>query len=95
MPDMLEYQTTFNIVREADLLDAYDFDRSMIFHMQRNKESLANAYTNACELFETRVLKHNENGLLLTKYSRAEHQRLSEIAIKRMHHWKRIFKNTS
>ena len=32
-PDMGEYQTAYNIVREADLLCAYDFDRCMIYQM--------------------------------------------------------------
>ena len=92
MPNMGEYQTAFNIVREADLLDAYDFDRSIIYHMNRNGKSIEEAYDNACELFETRVLRHEQDGLLLTRYAKNAHSALAENAIKRMHHWRRILR---
>jgi hypothetical protein len=90
MPDLGEYQSAFNVVREADLMDAYDFDRSMLYHMHRNEEPLENSYKNACDLFETRVFRHMDNGLLLTKYARKEHGALVQNALKRMYHWKRI-----
>lgn len=92
IPDLREYQTAFNIVREADLLDAYDFDRSMIYHMNRNGKNLEEAYDNACALFENRVLKHYEHGLLTTRYAKNAHYVLAENAIKRMHHWNKIIK---
>jgi HD superfamily phosphodiesterase len=94
MPDLGEYQTAFHIVREADLLDAYDFDRSMIYHMLRNGESLENSFENARDLFETRVLRHAEDGLLYTRYAKHEHPVLSDVAINRMYHWRRILRYT-
>ena len=92
MPNLGRYQTAFNIVREADLLDAYDFDRSMIYHMQRNGKNVEDAYNDARDLFENRVLKHNEHGLLLTRYARCKHVQLSQTAVKRMYHWQRSLK---
>jgi HD superfamily phosphodiesterase len=90
MPYLGEYQTAFNIVREADLLDAYDFDRSMIYHMQRNGKTLQESYEDACELFENRVLKHADDGLLVTRYAMNQYETLSQKAIMRMYHWKRV-----
>ena len=89
MPDFGEYQTVFNIVREADLLDAYDFDRSMIYHMNRSKRPIEDAYANAHDLFEKRVLRHMDDGLLLTQYAIRSHPELSRHAILRINEWKR------
>ena len=92
MPMLGKYQTAYNVVREADLLDAYDFDRSMIYHMERNGQSLEAAFDNAQQLFETRVLRHQMDGLLLTRYAQREHKILSQNAVIRMHHWRRVLK---
>jgi HD superfamily phosphodiesterase len=92
MPDLGQYQAAFNAVREADLLDAYDFDRSLIYHMMHNKKELKESYENAIALFENRVLKHEDDGLLLTRYAKREHQTLSQVAIMRMYHWRRVLK---
>ena len=88
MPNLGKYQMAFNVVREADLLDAYDFDRSMIYHMQRNSKSIEDAYKNAEQLFENRVLKHVEDGYLTTKFAISSHPVLAQNAIIRMRHWK-------
>jgi len=89
MPNMGEYQTAFNVVREADLLDAYDFDRSMIYHMQRNRKPMNEAYKDAVDLFETRVLRHETDGLLFTNYAIRRHPELSINAKIRMGQWSR------
>ena len=90
MPYMGEYQTAFNIVREADLLDSYDFDRSMIYHMNRNGKTLQESYADAYELFEKRVLRYADDGLLTTRYAMNQHAILSKKATTRMYYWKRV-----
>jgi len=92
IPEFGYYQTAFNVVREADLLDAYDFDRSMIYHMQRNGKPIEEAYKDARDLFETRVLKHMHDGYLTTKYAIDMHNLLSKNAIARMANWKHILR---
>lgn len=92
MPMLGKYQTAYHVVREADLLDAYDFDRSMIYHMERNGKSLEDAYVDACKLFEERVLRHQEDGLFVTRYALREHKILAQNAIMRMHHWRRVLR---
>jgi hypothetical protein len=60
--------------------------------MMHNKKELKEAYANAIDLFENRVLKHEDDGLLLTRYAKREHQTLSQVAIMRMYHWRRVLK---
>ena len=91
MPNLGEYQTAFNVVREADLLDAYDFDRSMIYHMQRNTKSVEDAYYDAYNLFEKRVFKHYDDKLLFTNYAIRKHPELTQTAQIRIENWRRIF----
>lgn len=88
MPNLGKYQMAFNVVREADLLDAYDFDRSMIYHMQRNCKSIEDAYKDAEQLFEKRVLRHADDGYLTTKFAISAHPTLAQNALIRMRHWR-------
>ena len=90
MPNLGKYQTAYNVVREADLLDAYDFDRSMIYHMQRNGKTLEDAYKDAHDLFENRVLMHESDGYLRTKYALEMHPELARNAVLRMGHWRKV-----
>ena len=90
MPNMGKYQTAYNVVREADLLDAYDFDRSMIYHMQRNCKTVEDAYKDAHDLFDKRVLRHNDDGYLTTKYALEMHPVFSRNALMRMRQWRNV-----
>jgi hypothetical protein len=51
-PNLGDYQLAYHIVREADLLAAYDFDRSVIYHMYKTDGDFLKSYENAIELFE-------------------------------------------
>jgi HD superfamily phosphodiesterase len=89
-PSMDEYQHAYHIVREADLLAAYDFDRCMIYGMMKKNTNLDDSFHDATELFNNRVFKHMEDGLLTTEYSRQQHLILSNIARLRIDSWKDI-----
>jgi hypothetical protein len=39
-PDLGHYQMSYHVVREADLLSSYDFDRSIIYNMNKGKSIL-------------------------------------------------------
>ena len=69
-PDMGEYQLAYHIVREADLLDAYDIDRCVIFGMYNDKLNYTDALTRAKELFTSRVLSYIKDKLFITEYSK-------------------------
>ena len=91
-PDLKEYQTAYHIVREADLLTAYDFDRCMIYNMNMDKPNrcIYSAYSDADKLFMNRVLKHNEDNLFVTEYSNNLSRELHIVALNRINSWKKL-----
>lgn len=104
-PELHEYQHAYNIVREADLLSAYDFDRCMLYniHLQetdprykdKNHEiQILDAFNDAHELFYRRVLQHKQDNLFVTEYSKHNYLPLHINAIKRINAWKQIMRKT-
>jgi len=89
-PTLGGYQKAYNIVREADLLTAYDFDRCMIYQMSKNKYDMIDSYENARALFKERILMHNEDKLFLLGYSKIESVKLHSLALERMNVWKNL-----
>jgi hypothetical protein len=94
-PHLNEFQTAYHIVREADLLSAYDFDRCMIYDMYKKSGNFHKAFDHANELFENRVFKHDSDGLLLTDYAKNQHYLLQHNAHERMKVWKSLLNNRS
>ena len=92
-PDFDEYKWAYHVVREADLLSAYDFDRCMIYNLKKNNGDIDSSFANANNLFEKRVLKHHDDKLLLTEYSKANYMNLHNMAISRINAWKKLLKN--
>jgi HD superfamily phosphodiesterase len=91
-PDLGIYQHAYHIVREADLLTAYDFDRCMIYNMNKKEGNVYDAFCDAYSLFEKRVLKHNDDNLFLTDYGRIKSVELHSYSLNRMNNWKTIMK---
>lgn len=89
-PRLDEYQTAFHIVREADLLCSYDFDRAITYKIQK-KFSFEDAYLDSCEFFNYRVLKIIDDDLFFHDYSKKTAQKLHNEAIERMWIWKKIY----
>jgi len=89
-PDLGKYQHAYHIVREADLLSAYDFDRCMEYSMQKQHTNLHDAYLHARELFYNRILKYDRDELFFTDYSKQCSKSLYTRAIRRMSVWKKI-----
>ena len=56
-PQLGDYQLAYNIVREADLLAAYDIDRCIMYTMYRDNCSYSEALEEALKLFDYRVFK--------------------------------------
>jgi HD superfamily phosphodiesterase len=69
-PNLGEYQLAYHIVREADLLAAYDLERCIIYKMYNDKSDYKTALEDAFHLFDNRVLKMRENRLFKTNYSK-------------------------
>jgi hypothetical protein len=71
-PELGEYQLAYHIVREADLLSAYDIDRCIMYGMYVEKLNYDRAVKRAIELFDTRVFKYRSDKLFVTQYSKKE-----------------------
>ena len=93
-PDLQENQLlAYHIVRESDLLCGYDFDRAMIYNMYMSNGNIDTAFTDAENLFNNRVFKHNDNGLFITDYSKKQSLVLHTQSIQRMNVWRKLLKN--
>lgn len=86
-------ELAYHIVREADLLTAYDFDRSMIYHMHQSNADVNQAYQNAHDLFENRIFRHEDDGLFITNFSKKEALTLKTTALDRIETWKTLLNN--
>ena len=89
-PGLHDFQTAYHIVREADLLSAYDFDRCMIYHMKVNHGNFKDSFYKAEELFEHRVFRHAEDNLFRTNYALTHYPPLHNQAMDRIKTWKKI-----
>ena len=74
------------------MLSAYDFDRSIIYHLQKTECDVNSAYKDSVNLFETRVFKHEEDGLFITDYSKNNYMTLQNTANIRIKSWKNLLK---
>jgi len=92
-PKLNKYQLAYHIVREGDLLAAIDFDRCMIYNMNRMNGNIIQAYENSLELFKIRMFKHNQDHLYITQYSKEQDLILKKNAINRIINWNNIIKN--
>jgi len=89
-PNLGKYQSAYNIVREADLLCAYDFDRCMLYNMYQLNGNMEESFHEADKLFEKRMFKHNDDGLYFTQYSKLNYQRLELQSRQRIENWRKI-----
>ena len=83
-PDLGEYQLAYHIVREADLLSAYDIDRCIMYSMYTRDADYEEALRIAVELFNVRVLKYRSDGLFLSEYANWESAILHANAVKKI-----------
>jgi len=81
-PELGEHQLAYHIVREADLLAAYDIDRCVMYKMSKDKCEYIEALNGAFQLFDERVFKMRKDGLFKTSYSKKESLRLHKKAEK-------------
>lgn len=89
-PELGKYQMAYHIVREADLLAAYDFDRSIIYDMYKSNCDFLKSYENSLALFENRVLKHHIDNLFITDFSKRKGYELHTKSLAQIASWKKI-----
>ena len=90
-PEMGEYQLAYHIVREADLLAAYDIDRCIMYDMYRNNSNYFHALQEAINLFEKRVFKMRRQRLFTTSYAKRESLQLHKRAKKNVEKLQGLF----
>jgi hypothetical protein len=81
-PELGEYQLAYHIVREADLVAAYDIDRCIMYTMYRDNIDYTKALSLALDLFDYRVFKMRSDRLFKTKYSKKISLALHKKALK-------------
>jgi HD superfamily phosphodiesterase len=69
-PELGNYQMAYHIVREADLLSAYDIDRTIIYSFMVEKLNYIDSTKRSLNLFENRILKYRDDKLFVTNYSK-------------------------
>ena len=92
-PMLGEYMLAYHIVREADLLSAYDFNRCMIYGINKkpNCKTIKDAFVESYKLFNYRVLKYIDDGLFITDYSKIVSKVLHEESIKSIKLWEQVY----
>ena len=90
-PELGDYQTAYHIVREADLLAAYDIDRCIIYTIYRDNCSYTDALKIALELFDNRVFRMRQDRLFKTAYSKKESLKMHKKAKKDVEQLIKIF----
>jgi hypothetical protein len=97
-PNLHEYQMAYHIVREADLLCAYDFDRCMIYNINQKYDinkpvDINTIFTEAEILFDNRMFKHLDDKLFVTDYSKNQALYLQSQALIRIDGWRKLTKS--
>jgi len=80
-PLLGEYMKAYHIVREADLLAAYDTERCIIYAMMKERRKYSDAVERCINLFNVRVLKYISDDLFTTEYGITKARELHENAI--------------
>ena len=80
-PNLNEYQLAYHIVREADLLSAYDIDRCIMYKMFHDNCDYNIALTEAIQLFDNRIFTMRKDNLFITDFSKKESLILEKKAI--------------
>jgi len=89
-PKLGKYQMAYHIVREADLLAAYDIDRCIMYSMYRDNIEYTKALSLALALFDYRVFKMRSDRLFVTKHSKKLSLTLHKRALKDVANLKEI-----
>ena len=85
-----EYLLAYHIVREADLLAAFNFDRAIIYSLLCTKQNIRDAYNITFDLFNKRMFKHMDDNLYITEYSKNIDSELRINANQQINNWKKI-----
>ena len=92
-PGLGKYQQAYHVVREADLLCAYDFDRCILYHLYKKNTNIESAYDESVDLFMNRMLQHEKDNLFTYEYTKQQANVLKFQSLNRIKQWKKIIKS--
>ncbi len=69
-PNLYDYNDAFNVVREADLLAGYEFNRAVLFGIYKLDINYTESFEISKKLYFNRMDKYLEDNLFLTAYGK-------------------------
>lgn len=77
-PNLYDYNDAFNIVREADLLAGYEFNRAVLFGIYKLDINYTESFEISKKLYFNRMDKYLEDNLFLTTYGKQHANEINE-----------------
>jgi len=90
-PDLNMYNSAYHIVREADLLAAYDVERCIMYQMFNKDSDYQFSLNYVNELFQNRVLKYIDDNLFVNEYSKNLAFKLHDNSVKKLEEINNIY----
>lgn len=79
-----EFKKMYHIVREADLLCAYDVERCLLYDLYARDNDFTVSYKRAYDLFQIRMFKHFDDNLFTTIYALREGRKMHKESEERL-----------
>ena len=90
-PQDLGYlELPYHIVREADLLSAYDFNRCVIYDLYVGNNTLHNSLHNSNKLYKNRIMNYYSDNLFVTNTGKLLAKELETKSIEKLTNWNHI-----
>ncbi len=84
------FKKMYHIVREADLLCAYEVERCIIYDQFARNNAFTTSYKKAYDLFQIRMFRHYDDNLFTTSYALREGRKMHIDAINRLEEIRKI-----
>lgn len=91
-PSLADCQEAFHIVREADLLASFDFNRAILYALHRQNLSYIDSFYESKNLYYNRMDKLVDDNLFLTSFGKQEALVLGDKAKKDIENIENIIK---
>jgi HD superfamily phosphodiesterase len=88
-----EFKKMYHIVREADVLCAYEVERCILYDLHMRNNPFTVSYKRADELFQIRMFKHFDDNLFTTIYALREYKQMHKDAEERLSEIKNLIES--
>ena len=90
--DLNNLTIPYHIVREADLLSAYDFNRCLIFEMCVRNYNIYHSFNSSTKLFNSRILNYRNDNLFITSTGKKLSEKLEKNSFQKLNNWNEMLK---